>query len=188
MQRGYTPCQKKLELSLKHPVQGLLTYYAKFLPNLSSLLSPLYHLLTKDSTWQWKDKQQQAFDKSKELLTSSQLLIHFNPALPILLSCDASNYRIEVVLAHRMPDGSECPVAYASRSLTKSEKNYSQLDKEGLSCTFRVHKFHSYLFGHSFDLITDHKPLLALLNEQLLLRHQRESADGPCFCLHMNIR
>ena len=144
---------------------GLLTYYAKFLPNLSSLLSPLYHLLTKDSTWQWKNEQQQAFDKSKELLTSSQLLIHFNPALPILLSCDASNYGIGVVLAHRMPDGSERPVAYASRSLTKSEKNYSQLEKEGLSCTFGVHKFHSYLFGHSFDLITDHKPLLALLNE-----------------------
>ena len=64
-----------------------------------------------------------------------------------------------------MPDGSERPVAYASRSLTKSEKNYLQLEKEGLSCTFGVHKFHSYLFGHSFDLITDHKPLLALLNE-----------------------
>ena len=64
-----------------------------------------------------------------------------------------------------MPDGSKRSVAYASRSLMKSKKNYSQLEKEGLSCTFGVHKFHSYLFGHSFDLITDHKPLLALLNE-----------------------
>ena len=77
---------------------GLLTYYAKFLLNLSFLLSPLYHLLTKDSAWQWKEEQQQAFDKSKEeLLTFSQLLIHFNPTLPILLSCGASNYEIGVV-------------------------------------------------------------------------------------------
>ena len=64
-----------------------------------------------------------------------------------------------------MPDGSERPVAYASRSLTKSERNYSRLEKEGLSCIFGVTKFHSYLFGHPFDLVTDHIPLLALLNE-----------------------
>ena len=98
---------------------GLITYYAKFLPNLSSLLSPLYKLLHKDITWQWEDEQQNAFDKSKELLTSSNLLIHFNPELPILLACDASNYGIGAVLAHRMPDGSERPIAYASRSLTQ---------------------------------------------------------------------
>ena len=146
---------------------GLITYYTKFLPNLSSLLSPLYKLLHKDSTWQWDDEQQNAFDKSKELLTSSNLLVHFNPNLPILLACDASNYGIGAVLAHRMPDGSECPITYASRSLTQPEKNYSQLEKEGLSCIFGVNKFHSYLFGHSFDLITDHKPLLALLNEHM---------------------
>ena len=144
---------------------GLLTYYAKFLPNLSSLLSPLYSLLQKDSTWKWEDEQQNAFDKSKELLTSSNLLIHFNPNLPITLSCDASNYGIGAVLAHCMADNSERPIAYASRSLTKSERNYSQLEKEGLACIFGVTKFHSYLFGHPFDLVTDHKPLLALLNE-----------------------
>ena len=144
---------------------GLITYYAKFLPNLSSLLTPLYKLLQKDNTWKWGEEQQHVFEKSKELLTSSNLLIHFDPKLQIVLVCDASNYGIGAVLAHRMADGSERPVAYASRSLTKAEKNYSQLEKEGLSCIFGVTKFHSYLFGHPFDLVTDHKPLLALLNE-----------------------
>ena len=110
---------------------GLLTYYSKFLLNLSSILSPLYKLLQKDTDWQWEDEQQTAVDKSKELLSSSNLLIYFNPDLPILLACDASNYGIGAVLAHRMPDGSERPIAYASRSLTKTERNYSQLEKRG---------------------------------------------------------
>ena len=93
------------------------------------------------------------------------MYIHFDPKLQIVLACDASNYGIGAVLAHRMSDSSERPVTYAPRSLTKSERNYSQLEKEGLSCILGVTKFHSYLFGHPFNLITDHKPLLALLNK-----------------------
>ena len=65
---------------------GLLTYYGKFIPNLASRLAPLYDLLKKDVAWYWGPKQQAAFDKSKQLLTSSQLLIHFDPKLPLLLA------------------------------------------------------------------------------------------------------
>ena len=69
------------------------------------------------------------------------------------------------MLAHRMPDGTEKPVGYASRTLSKAEKNYSQLEKEGLSLVFGIKMFHLYLFGHSFKLVTHHKPLLDLLSE-----------------------
>ncbi len=69
------------------------------------------------------------------------------------------------MLAHKLPDGSEKPIGYASRTLNKAERNYSQLEKEELACVFGVKRFYSYVIGHPFDLITDHKPLLGLLGE-----------------------
>ena len=144
---------------------GLLTYYSKFLPNMSTVLAPVYRLLRKDVKWSWKEEQRKAFDSSKKLLMSFDLLVHFDPKLDIVLACDASSYGVGVVLAHRMPDGSERPVGYASRTLSPAERNYSQLEREGLACVFGIKRFHAYLFGHSFELVTDHKPLLALLNQ-----------------------
>ena len=151
---------------LRVKIVGLLTYYGKFLPNLSTRLQPLYQLLTKDCQRRWSKAQEKAFQESKDLLQSSQLLVYFNPQLPIILACDTSVFGIGAVLAHLMPDGSEKPIGYASRTLNKAERNYLQLEKEGLSCVFRIKHFHSYLFGHPFELITDHKPLLGLWGEK----------------------
>ena len=93
------------------------------------MLSPLYHLLQKDVKWQWTVNENNAFLASKDLLTSSSLLVHFNPNLKLTLACDTSAYGIGAVLAHKYPDGSECPIGYASRTLTKAEKNYNQIEK-----------------------------------------------------------
>ena len=78
---------------------------------------------------------------------SGSLSVHFNPGLPLILSCYASPYGVGAVLAHRMNDGTERPVAFASRSLAPAEKNYSQLDREGLSVIFGVKKFYQYIYG-----------------------------------------
>lgn len=93
-------------------------------------LAPLYKLLSKNVKWSWSTAQDKAFRESKKLLTSSKLVIHFDPKLPLLLSCDASAYGIGAVLAHMMPDGSEKPIGYA---LNAAERKYSQLEKEGQS-------------------------------------------------------
>ena len=132
---------------------------------MSSELTPLYKLLKHNEPWHWTSRQKKAFERSKELLLSSQLLVHFDPNLEIHLACDASSYGIGAVLSHKMPDGSEKPVGFVSRTLTDAEKKYCQIEKEGLACVYGVTRFHSYLFGHHFKLQTDHKPLLTLFNE-----------------------
>ena len=143
----------------------MLSYYNKFLPSLSSVLYPLHRLLRKDTPWVWGAAQSKAFYDSKKLLLSSNCLTHFDSSLDLVLACDASNYGLGAVIPHKMPDSSDRPIAYASRTLNRSEQNYSQLEKEGLVCVFGVKKFHDYVFGRHFQLVTDHKPLLGLIKE-----------------------
>ena len=69
---------------------GLLNYYGKFMPNLATTLSPLYNLLRESTRWRWGDKEEKAFEASKKLLLSSQVLTHYNPELQLVLACDAS--------------------------------------------------------------------------------------------------
>ena len=91
------------------------------------------------------------------------MLVHYDPALPLKLDCDASAYGVGAVLSHVFPNGEERPVAYASRTLTQTERGYSQLEKEALSLVYGVKKYHQYLYGRKFLLVTDHKPLLTIL-------------------------
>ena len=111
----------------------------------------------------WNQACAQAFTAAKQALKSSQVLIHYDPSLPITLAGDASAHGIGSVISHVLPDGSERPIAFSSRTLSPSEKNYAQLEKEALSLIFGLKGFHQYLYGWKFTLITDHKPLLTIL-------------------------
>lgn len=144
---------------------GLVNYYGRFVPQQSTVLAPLYNLLKDETTWRWGKAEQDSFNKCKRLLTSDKVLMHYDPHLPLTLACDASAYGIGAVIQHTTPDGKEHPVAYASRSLSPAEKKYSQIEKEALSLVFGVKKFHQYLWGRQFNLITDHRPLLTLFGE-----------------------
>ena len=145
---------------------GLITFYGRFVPDLATTASPLYNLLRKDVPYVWSSGHQSAFDKLKRELCSSRFLVHYQSDLPLRLSCDASSVGLGIVLSHLMPDKSERPIAYGSRTLQKSELNYSQIDKEALSLVFGVKHFHYYLWGRHFTLITDHKPLISIFGEK----------------------
>ena len=144
---------------------GMVNYYHRHLPNLAHSLEPLHKLLRKNTEWKWGKEQHNAFEKVKENLCSNNLLVHYDTEKPLLLSCDASPYGLGGVLSHIMPDGSERPIAYASRTLSVAERNYAQIEKEGLSIVYVVKKFHQYIFGRHVTITTDHKPLLGLLSE-----------------------
>ena len=98
------------------------------------------------------------------MITSDQVLTHNDPSLPLRLACDASPVGIGAVLSHVMTNDTERPIAFASRTLTKTERKYAQFDKEALSIVWRVKKFHVYLFGRSFTLFTDHRPLTSIFH------------------------
>ncbi|CAC5382898.1 unnamed protein product [Mytilus coruscus] len=155
---GIQPSPKKVEAMLKVPELenvkelqswlGLVNYYRKFIPDMSTVLQPLNELLTK---------------KSNKLLSSTKVLAHYDPNVNVELAVDASPYGLGCVISHKYENGEERPIAYASRTLTSAERNYSQIEREALAIIFGVTRFHQYLYGRKFTLITDNKPLSLLL-------------------------
>ena len=109
-----------------------------------------------------KDK---AFQEWKLLLKESNLLIHYNHKKPLLVACNVSPYGVRAVLSHVMPDRSEKPIIFASRTLSKAEKNYCQIKKEGLAIIFAKKNFYQFIYGRHLTIQIDHKPLLGLLAE-----------------------
>ena len=144
---------------------GMINYYGRFLPKLASRLAPPYQLLHQKVRLQWKDGHKEAFRRAKETLQSSQVTTHFEPRKKVILACDASPYGVGAVVSHRLHDGTERPIAFASRSLAEAERRYAQIDREALALLFGVKKFHQYLSGRAFKILTDHKPLVSLLGE-----------------------
>ena len=168
---GIHPTNAKLEAIKKAPAPkdvsqlkaylGLLNFYRKFIPKAATLLEPLNKLLRSKEKWRWDKDQEEAFEKSKAALLKSTLLVHYDPKLPITVSADSSSYGVGAVLSHRI-DGIDRPVYFVSRTLTQVKRRYSQVEREALALVFAVKRFHFYLWGQKFKLVTDHKPLLGL--------------------------
>lgn len=119
--KGISDAPRPINLQQLRFFLGLIHYYGKFIPNLATLLHPLNELLRKGTRWDWSNKCEQSFKAAKEALLSTSVLAHYDPSLPLKLAGDASPYGIGAVISHTMPDGSERPIAFASRTLSNSE-------------------------------------------------------------------
>lgn len=135
-------------------------YYRSFIPNFAHIASPLNKLSKKNVEFKWTTECQEAFDLLKAELTDSPILQYpnFSELDNFILKTDASGVAIGAVLCNY----DDKPVAYASRTLNKAEKNYSTIEKELLGIVWAVKHFRPYLFGRKFIIQSDHRPLVYL--------------------------
>ncbi|XP_036347774.1 uncharacterized protein K02A2.6-like [Rhagoletis pomonella] len=143
-------------------VLGMLNYLGKFIKSLSELTDPLRSLLLKDNAWFWGPEQEKAFNAIKKALKTTPVLAYYHANKPVKLSVDASSKSMGACL---MQD--DQPVAYATRSFTKSQQNHPQLVKEAMAIRFACNKFHEYVYGKDLVIETDHKPLETIFKKAL---------------------
>jgi transposase InsO family protein len=178
---GVKPDERKVKaiVEMKPPnnreelrrLMGMIAYVAKFLPRHSHVSAPLRELLRDDVVWSWTPAQDEAFQKLKEMVATAPVLAFYSQTAPSIVAADASSYGLGAVMYQVQEDGRRAPIAYASRTLTDAERNYSQIEKEALAMTWACSsKFHCYLYGSEkpFVVETDHQPLKTIMNVQQL--------------------
>lgn len=171
-ENGLHTTQDKIEAIVKAPRPqnitqlrawlGLANYYAIFIENMATIPYPLNQLLQKNAKFKWTAETQNAFDKIIQMITSDVVLTLYDPNLPIKVACDSSAYGLGSVISHIMPNGDEKPIAFDSRTLISAEKNYAQVQKEALAVVWSVTKWHNYIIGRKFTVVTDNQAILTI--------------------------
>lgn len=171
--KGVKPNPSKIDAIQNWPVPknqkelrgflGILGYYRRFVRDFAKITKPLTAQLRKGEQVEHTDQFLKTFKLCKNLLTQSDILQYPDLDKPFVLTTDASNFALGAVLSQG-PIGKDRPVAYASRTLTRSEERYSAIEKELLAIVWATQYFRPYLFGRKFTLFTDHQPLTYALN------------------------
>ena len=146
---------------------GMVIPLGKYSPNLAEMTHPIRQLLSKKSSWLWGPAQEKAFADIKKELSKPTVLHLSDPGAPTKISADATSYGLGAVLMQKN-NFTWCPVAYASRSTTETERRYAQIEKEALAVRRACEKFSTYILGMKFLIETDHKPLVPLLGTKVL--------------------
>lgn len=158
-------------LDMKRPIDkagvsrflGLLKYLARFIPNLSKMTTELGKLTRLDVEFEWKKEQEEEFEKLLHVIVSEPVLTVYHPQLPVIVQTDASKDGLGRVLVQKGH-----PIMFASRTLTKSEQKWAQIEKELLAIVFACKRFHYFLYGREFTVESDHKPLGTLFKRDIV--------------------
>ena len=149
---------------------GLTNYYRKFIHNYAKVAKPLHQLVSggnaklKRTTVKWTEECERSFLELKDLCSNTPVLAYPDYTKNFKLYTDASESGLGAVLTQVKEDGKERPIAYASRTLSKSERNYDAHKLEFLALKWSVtSRFHEYLYGGTFDVYTDNNPLTYIL-------------------------
>ena len=144
---------------------GMTNFSAPFIRDYSQKTFRLRQLLQKSARWQWTDDHQLDFLELKKSLEEKCMLQYFDPERRTEIVCDGSPLGLSAMLTQiDKNSGYRHVVQYASRSLTKAETSYGQIEREAMAILFGCLKFQVYLLGKSFNVITDHMPLVSMLN------------------------
>lgn len=169
---GMKPDEDRVKalLNLKNPenvkelqkILGMINYLRRFVDNFAEKTSKLRELLKKNVEFQWLPEHTKVLNKIKTLLSKEPILGNFDKNKEITIQSDASQNGLGCTLMQENK-----PICYASRSLTETEKAYSQIEKELLGIVFATNKFHYYCYGRPVTVITDHKPLLSIIRKPI---------------------
>ena len=153
---------------------GLVTYLSSYIPNFSSESQPLRNLLKNESLFIWDINHQTCFEHLKSLVNDESCLSYYDTDKPLVLEVDASMKGLGAAVIQ------DTPIAFASKTLTSTQAAYSNIEREALALVHGVERFHTYLYGRTFSVFTDHKPLVML--------HQKPINRAPPRLQHMFLK
>uniref|UniRef100_A0A8C2EQ68 Gypsy retrotransposon integrase-like protein 1 n=1 Tax=Cyprinus carpio TaxID=7962 RepID=A0A8C2EQ68_CYPCA len=145
-----------------HRFMGMLNYLSPYIPKFADKAHNLRGLLKSDSPWVWDTDYQKCFDDLKATVTIDACLKYYNPAATLTLEVDASQKGIGVALVQ-----DNRPIAFGSKTLTECQSRYSNIEREMLAIVYGMQRYHIYLYGKSFVVVTDHKPLVTICTKPL---------------------
>lgn len=144
---------------------GVMNYYKRFIEDYSNKILPLLELLKKGAKWKWDKEKEETFNYLRNVIFDNISLHHPDFTKKFLLRTDASKYAVSAVLT-QTKDNLEIPICFASRTLRKSELNYTVSEKEMLAIVFALMKLRFYLIGNKFEIETDHAALTFLMSSK----------------------
>lgn len=173
---GVRPSPRNIDSVKNYPVPtnqkqvrqflGLASYFRRFIPNFSLIAKPLHNLLKKEIQFVFGNAEQCAFDALKNQLSEAPILSIYSPSAETELHCDASSYGYGSVLLQKQVTGKLHPVFYFSQRTTQAESRYHSFELECLAVVYSIKRFHVYLAGIHFKIITDCNSFRLTLEKQ----------------------